>query len=84
MIIVGVDIMESRIVEMDVREDLLNKQEPFQKIMMAISDFKTKDTFLLHAPFEPVPLYTVLKARGFEHLAEEIEENHWKITFIKN
>jgi hypothetical protein len=84
MIIVGVDIMESRIVEMDVREDLLNKQEPFQKIMMAISDFNAKDTFLLHAPFEPVPLYTVLKARGFEYQAEKIEENYWKITFIKN
>lgn len=75
--------MENKLVEMDVREDIQNKQDPFQKIMKAIIDFQSNDVLLLHAPFEPVPLYAVLKASGFEHTAEKIEEKHWKITFIK-
>lgn len=76
--------MESRIVELDVREDLNNKLEPFQKIMTAISDLIENDVFILHAPFKPVPLFAVLKAKGFSHEAEEIEKKHWKITFTKS
>lgn len=75
--------MEGTILEMDVREDIKNKQEPFQKIMAAIVGLKSKEVFLLHAPFEPVPLYGVLSAQGFEHTAEKIAEDYWKITFIK-
>ncbi|MHC0035746.1 DUF2249 domain-containing protein [Pseudoneobacillus sp. C159] len=75
--------MDSKVVELDVREDIKNKLEPFQKIMAAISDLKEKDTFILHAPFKPVPLYAVLKAKGFTHEEEEIDKKHWKITFIK-
>lgn len=75
--------MSKKIVELDVREDLKNKQEPFQKIMEAITDLQSGDVFILHAPFEPTPLFTVLKAKGFLHEAEEIEKEHWKITFTK-
>lgn len=76
--------MESRIVELDVREDLNNKLEPFQKIMTAIADLNENDVFILHSPFKPVPLFAVLKAKGFSHEAEEIEKKHWKVTFTKN
>lgn len=75
--------MEGTILEMDVREDIKNKQEPFQKIMAAIVDLQSKDAFLLHAPFEPIPLYGVLTAQGFTHTAEKVAEDYWKITFIK-
>ena len=34
--------MEQRIIELDVREDLKNKIEPFQKIMEAIKEVKGK------------------------------------------
>ncbi|MFD0827844.1 DUF2249 domain-containing protein [Neobacillus sp. M.A.Huq-85] len=76
--------MEQRIVELDVREDLKNKLEPFQKIMGAIKDLKENDIFILHATFKPVPLFAVLKTKGFSHEAVEIAEDHWKVTFIKN
>ncbi|MGJ7921868.1 DUF2249 domain-containing protein [Neobacillus sp. LXY-4] len=76
--------MERKLVEMDVREDIQNKQEPFQKIMEAITGLGQNDTFILHAPFEPVPLYAVMKAKGFEYNAEELGEKHWQITFLKN
>jgi uncharacterized protein (DUF2249 family) len=73
----------SKKIELDVREDLKNKIEPFQKIMTAISDLEENDIFILHAPFKPVPLFAVLKAKGFTHEMEELEKKHWKITFTK-
>ncbi|MEH7481976.1 DUF2249 domain-containing protein [Neobacillus drentensis] len=75
--------MEQRIIELDVREDLKNKIEPFQKIMEAIKEVKDNDIFILHAPFKPVPLFAVLKAKGFTHEEEEIESKHWKVTITK-
>jgi uncharacterized protein (DUF2249 family) len=75
--------MDQRIIELDVREDLKNKIEPFQKIMEAIKELNDNDIFVLHAPFKPVPLFAVLKAKGFTHEEEELEKNHWKVTFIK-
>lgn len=75
--------MEQRIFELDVREDLKNKIEPFQKIMEAVKECKINDIFILHAPFKPVPLFGVLKAKGFSHNEEEIDQKHWKITFTK-
>lgn len=75
--------MEHKIIELDVREDLKHKIEPFQKIMEAIKDLKAEDTFVLHAPFKPVPLFAVMKAKGFEHEEEEMEKKHWKVTFTK-
>lgn len=75
--------MGVQIVELDVREDLMKKIEPFQKIMEAISSLKENDTFILHAPFKPVPLFAVMKAKGFSHEEEEIEKKHWKVTFVK-
>jgi hypothetical protein len=76
--------LEQRIIELDVREDLKKKQEPFQKIMEAIKELKGEnDIFILHAPFKPTPLFAILKAKGFTHEAEEIEKKHWKVTFVK-
>ncbi len=75
--------MDNRVIEMDVREDIKNNLDPFQKIMETIAELKEKDSLILHAPFKPVPLYAVLKAKGFEHDACEIDSNHWKITFVK-
>ena len=77
------DQTKKRFVELDVREDLKNKLEPFQKIMGAIKSLEPGDTFILHAPFKPVPLFSVMKTRGFSHEAEEVEKKHWKVTFVK-
>ncbi|WNS73974.1 DUF2249 domain-containing protein [Bacillus sp. DTU_2020_1000418_1_SI_GHA_SEK_038] len=75
--------MENKTVELDVREDIKNKLEPFQKIMQAVKELSTGDVFILHAPFKPAPLFPILKGKGFEYEAEEIEKKHWKITFTK-
>lgn len=75
--------MESKVVEVDVREDLKNKIEPFQKIMEAVKPLQDGDTFILHAPFKPTPLFPILKAKGFSNEAEQIDKKHWKVTFTK-
>ncbi|MBS4215912.1 MULTISPECIES: DUF2249 domain-containing protein [Neobacillus] len=76
--------MEQRIIELDVREDIKNKLEPFQKIMEAVKELNNDgDVFILHAPFKPMPLFTVLKAKGFTHEEEELEKKHWKVVFTK-
>jgi hypothetical protein len=75
--------MDHKTIELDVREDINNKLEPFQKIMEAISGLEMNDVLILHAPFKPVPLYGVLKAKGFDHEVEKIEAKHYKIIFTK-
>lgn len=75
---------EGKLIELDVREDIKNKLEPFQKIMDAIKDLDNGDTFILHAPFKPTPLLPILKAKGFDHELKEIEKKHWEITFTKS
>lgn len=75
--------MDQKTIELDVREDINNKLEPFQKIMEAISELEMNDVLILHAPFKPVPLYGVLKAKGFDHEVEKIEAKHYKIIFTK-
>ena len=73
-----------KMIELDVREDIKNKLEPFQKIMASIQDLVIGDTFILHAPFKPAPLLPVLQSKGFSHEVEEREADHWIITFVKN
>lgn len=76
-------MMEQQTIELDVREDIKEKRDPFQKIMGTIKDFATGDVLILHAPFKPDPLLGVLKGKGFEHSLEEISTDHWKIIFTK-
>jgi uncharacterized protein (DUF2249 family) len=74
--------VEGRIVELDVREDLLNKLEPFEKIMTAVKELNKEDTFVLHATFKPTPLLGVLKVKGFNHAIEQKAPDHWIVTFV--
>jgi uncharacterized protein (DUF2249 family) len=76
--------MGNTTVELDVREDLAKKEDPFHKIMGVVGDLKQGDVFVLHAPFKPTPLLNVLKGKGFEHEIEELESKHFKVTFTKS
>ncbi|EGL83290.1 putative universal stress protein [Caldalkalibacillus thermarum TA2.A1] len=74
---------KNRVVELDVREDLKNKREPFQKIMNVVKTLQEGDQFILHATFKPTPLLTLLKAKGFQHELEQRAADHWVVTFTK-
>jgi TusA-related sulfurtransferase len=74
--------LEGRIVDLDVREDLRNKLEPFEKIMNAVKQLNKEDTFVLHATFKPTPLLGVMKVKGFVHQIEQKAADHWIVTFV--
>lgn len=72
-----------RTVELDVRDFQHRGEEPFSVIMETVSGLGPADKFVLINTFEPVPLYRVLGNRGFDHAAEEIGPEHWRITFTQ-
>ncbi|GGJ95432.1 hypothetical protein GCM10007063_17410 [Lentibacillus kapialis] len=74
---------QEKMVELDVREDLARKKEPFDKIMRTVKRLKDGESFILHAPFNPLPLHTILKRRGFSYEVEKIEKKHWKVIYTK-
>lgn len=72
-----------KIVELDVREDLLLKKEPFDKIMGAVKQLKPGQIFVLHAPFNPIPLHKLLSKKGFVYEVIKLEKKHWQTTYIQ-
>ncbi|MHB8621120.1 MAG: DUF2249 domain-containing protein, partial [Chloroflexota bacterium] len=56
-------------VVVDVREDLREGREPFQRIMTAANGLQPGQDMELWALFEPKPLFAVLAGMGFEHEA---------------
>lgn len=76
------DRKDAHIVELDVREHLRKKLEPFQIIMDTVKKLEKDDIFVLHATFKPTPLFGVLKVKGFAGKAEQIDKDHWISTFV--
>jgi uncharacterized protein (DUF2249 family) len=67
--------------ELDVRPILREGGEPFQKIMEAVAALAPGQGLRLLATFEPVPLFSVLGAKGFSHEARRIEGGDWEVLF---
>ncbi len=66
---------------LDVRPDLESGGEPFVRIMEAASAIQPGGTLVIIAPFEPVPLYDVLGARGFSHETDMVAADEWVVRF---
>jgi uncharacterized protein (DUF2249 family) len=75
--------MKAKTVTLDVREDIRNGREPFSRIMNAVASLKADEELLLVAPFEPVPLFGVLKQQGFEHQAHRSASGDWEVRFTR-
>ena len=69
---------------LDVRPILERGDEPFVTIMEAAASVPAGQSLVLIAPFEPVPLYGALGARGFAHETERLADDHWVIRFTHN
>jgi uncharacterized protein (DUF2249 family) len=74
----------SRIVTVDVREDIRQGREPFEKIMAAVDRLEPDETLLLINSFEPRPLSRVMVRNGFTHWAEQTADGDWKIYFRRD
>jgi len=75
--------MSTPTVTIDVREDLRNGREPFTKIMSAASALRQGGKLLIVAPFQPVPLFTVLKKLGFSYTAKATASGDWEVLFSR-
>jgi len=73
----------SRAVVVDARPTLADGGEPFAEIMEAAGKVGDDEVLVVYAPFEPVPLEGVLGEQGFRHVADQLEEGDWRVTFLK-
>ncbi|MFZ1415272.1 MAG: DUF2249 domain-containing protein [Defluviicoccus sp.] len=67
----------------DVRPHLAAGREPFDDIMALARSLDVGDGLIIEAPFDPVPLRTVLAEQGFETFAERIETGHWRLLCLR-
>lgn len=74
---------ESRILDLDVRADLRDGKEPFQRIMHARHALAENGVLRLRAIFEPEPLYGVLGREGFRHWTERLADDDWRVWFYR-
>lgn len=73
----------SRWQTLDVRDDLRKGKEPIAKILAAAAKLGPGEGLRLLAPFEPVPLYTVLGNKGFAHQTSPQKDGSWEIRFYR-
>ena len=67
----------------DARPILAAGEEPFAAIMEAVAGVGEDEVLVVYAPFEPVPLEGVLAEQGFRHVADQIDEETWRVTFLR-
>ncbi len=67
----------------DARPMLAAGEEPFSAIMEAAAAVGDDEVFVVYAPFEPVPLEGVLAEQGFRHVADQIDDANWRVTFLR-
>lgn len=72
-----------KIIELDVRDDIKSGLDPFKKIMDAVNSLKDGEALKITNSFEPFPLYSVLKNKGFSHTTES-DGKFYYITFFKD
>ena len=71
--------LDRRIVEVDVRDELRAKREPFAKIMAAARTLDDDTMLRVRAIFEPAPLVSVLGVRGFTCETEQHDVEDWSL-----
>lgn len=76
--------MSRKVVNLDVREDIRQGKEPFSRIMTAVAALGPNEDLRLVAPFEPVPLFGVLQARGFFHSTTPDENGDYTVLFTRD
>ena len=73
--------MPEATVTLDVREDIREGREPFARIMDTVARLKGEERLRLIAPFEPVPLLSLMARRGFSHEARPTGSGDWEVLF---
>ena len=66
---------------LDVRPIFAQGGSPCAMIDAAVANLTPGQSFVLIAPFEPVPLFGKLGTRGFGHRSEAMVDGSWRIEF---
>src|SRR5690554_4381106 len=79
------ELAPDRIVALDVRPFFERGEEPFAAIMQAVDRLGAGEVLELTVPFEPLPLFGVLRQKGFANWsrAPEKPEDPWTIFFYR-
>ncbi len=56
-------------------------KEPFDAIMGVVDGLEAGEEFELLAPLNPIPLYEVLGARGFDHETQALDGGDYRVVF---
>lgn len=75
-------ILSDKIVKLDVRPIINQGLDPFLNIMNTVNQLKEDEILLLINSFEPIPLYTVLGKKGFDHWTEKVDDA-FKVYFFR-
>lgn len=77
------NISKEKIRKLDVRPIIDSGKDPFLEIMAMVKSLNDDEVFHLINSFEPLPLYSVMQSKGFEHWTEK-EGNVFNVFFYKN
>lgn len=76
------NLNSENIIQLDVRPIIDSGKDPFLEIMSVVKSLKDDQVLNLINSFEPLPLYNVMKTKGFEHWTEK-EGNVFRVFFYK-
>lgn len=68
---------------LDVRPDVEFGGEPYVRMMEVAQAIKPGETFVIIAPFEPIPLYDILRAQGFLYETQQAAQDEWVVCFSR-
>lgn len=75
--------MQRNLIDLDVRDMLRARQDPFQVIMKQVEALNDDDILQLHATFEPAPLLKLMTTKGYQHKVEQVEPEHFVVQFYR-
>lgn len=79
---------EGHVVLLDVCSHLEAGREPFPAIMAAVETLEPGQVLFLRAPFEPLPLYSVMAGKGFVRQSRKATDEKggdcWEVLFCRN
>ncbi len=70
-------------VEVDVSSTVASGGSLLPRILDVAASLRQNQGLRVIAPFEPAPLYLVLREMGFQHKAHRREDGSWVVLFYK-
>ena len=77
-------VSETDCVDLDVRPILRGGGEPFSLIMETAASVPAGHVLRLRATFKPVPLFAVMRVRGWSHWVERGDGDDWTVWFYRS